>query len=69
MPKKEAAVDYGRCRPETCDRGVCVAALECEHGSLVQEMPYEPPETNPARWCRGLAKCASACPPKAITMM
>lgn len=66
MPRREVAVDYGKCRPEECDGGVCVAALECEHRSLVQESPYETPELNPAKWCSGCAKCAQACPLKAI---
>jgi translation initiation factor RLI1 len=69
MPKKTVAIDYGRCRPEECDAGICVAALECEHGSLRQERPYETPELNPAKWCHGCAKCVKACPLKAIVMI
>ena len=69
MPKKEAAVDYVNCHPEQCANGICVAVLECEYGSLVQEIPYETPEINPAKWCRGCAKCAQACPLEAIRMI
>jgi translation initiation factor RLI1 len=69
MPKKVAAVDYGQCDPAKCDLGVCLAALECEHGSLVQERPLEAPEINPVIWCRGCGKCAKACPLKAIRMV
>jgi translation initiation factor RLI1 len=69
MVKKVAVVDYQRCLPERCDSGICVAALECEHGSLVQGSPYEVPEINPSKWCRGCAKCARACPLEAITML
>jgi translation initiation factor RLI1 len=69
MPKKVAVVDYQQCHPEKCDHGICLAALECEHGSLVQEDPNEAPEINPAKWCRGCAECVGACPLKAIHMM
>jgi len=69
MPKKTPAIDYTRCHPEKCDKGICVAALECEYGSLVQEDPYEVPELNPAKWCHSCAKCVKACPLKAIRMM
>jgi len=69
MPKKVATVDYTKCCPEKCDGGVCVAARECEHGSLKQEIPYETPEINPSKWCHGCAKCVKACPLKAIRML
>ncbi len=69
MAKKVAVVDYNMCDPERCDNGVCIAALECEHGSLVQDGAYETPEVNPAKWCHGCAKCSTACPLKAIRMV
>jgi Fe-S-cluster-containing hydrogenase component 2 len=69
MAKKVPAVDYAQCRPENCDNGVCSASLECEHGSLVQEEPYETPEVNPAKWCHSCAKCARACPLGAIRLI
>jgi translation initiation factor RLI1 len=69
MPKQVAMLDYQRCHPERCDHGVCLAVLECEYGSLVQESPYESPEINPSKWCHGCAKCAQACPLKAIRMV
>jgi len=69
MPKKIPAIDYATCHPEKCDQGICVAMLDCEHGSLVQEGPYEVPEINPAKWCHGCAKCVRACPLRAIRMI
>ena len=69
MPKKVALVDYQKCHPEKCDNGICLAALECEYGNLIQESSYEVPEINPAKWCHGCAKCALACPLKAIRML
>ena len=69
MPKAAAVVDCQKCHPERCDEGVCRAVLECEYGSLLQESAYEAPEINPAKWCHGCAKCAQACPVKAIRML
>jgi ferredoxin len=69
MPKKVPAVDYGKCSPEECSDGICAAALECEHGSLFQESPFEQPEINPAKWCHSCAKCVRVCPREAIRMM
>ena len=69
MPKKTAAVDYAKCDPQACDSGVCLAALECEYGHLVQYEHYEEPEVNPAKWCHGCAKCVQACPRQAIKLM
>ena len=50
MPKRVAMVDCERCHPERCDHGICLAALECEYGNLIQESAYEAPEINPAKW-------------------
>ena len=69
MPKKVPVLDYEKCQPGKCDNGVCVAALECEYGSLVQKSAYETPEINPAKWCHSCAKCAKICPLKAIRML
>ena len=69
MPKKVAVVDYEKCHPDNCDHGVCLAALACEHGNLVQESAYEAPEINPAKWCHGCAECVKACPLKVIKIV
>jgi translation initiation factor RLI1 len=69
MPKQVAAVDYQGCHPERCDHGLCLAVVACEYGSLIQESPYEFPEIDPGKWCHGCAKCAQACPLKAIQMV
>ena len=69
MSKTVAMVDYERCDAEKCDHGICLAALECEYRNLIQESAYEAPEINPAKWCHGCAKCAQACPLKAIRML
>jgi translation initiation factor RLI1 len=68
VPKPMAMVDYGACRPEKCDKGICLAALACPNKVLKQEAPYELPDPNPDM-CVGCGICAQACPLKAIRMM
>ena len=65
MPAKIALVDFNRCHPEKCDRGVCAAAAACTRKLLRQEAPYEIPMPDPSL-CRGCADCVRACPQKAI---
>ena len=65
MPGKIALVHYDKCHPESCDGGICAAALACTHRLLKQETAYEIPMTDPFI-CRGCGDCARACPEKAI---
>jgi len=65
MPGKTALVDYRRCEPDRCERGVCTAVLACPRKLLCQEAPYEAPMTDPFP-CQGCGDCARACPLKAI---
>ncbi len=60
MPGKMALVDYGKCRPERCDSGICAAVLACSPKLLKQEAPYEIPMTDPFL-CRGGGDCVRAC--------
>ena len=68
MPKPTAVIDYEKCHPERCDKGICIAKLECELKVLKQEEPYEMPYTL-QDMCKGCAKCALACSLKAIRML
>jgi translation initiation factor RLI1 len=68
MPGKKALVNYNKCHPEECDRGICVAALACPRKILTQEAPFESPMTDPSP-CKGCADCALACPHKAIEVV
>jgi translation initiation factor RLI1 len=68
VPKKMSVVDYKKCQPEQCDKGICLAVLACPNEVLKQEAPYEMPDPNPSM-CVGCGLCAQACPLKAIRMV
>ncbi len=68
MPKPKAMVDYNKCYPEKCDKGICVAALKCPFEVLIQDVPNETPYTL-QDFCIGCGKCSLACPLKAIKML
>jgi translation initiation factor RLI1 len=61
-------LDYNKCHPEKCDKGICLAGLACPYKILKQEVLYEIPDPNPAMRV-GCGTCAQACPLKAIRMM
>ncbi|MBI4284425.1 MAG: 4Fe-4S binding protein [Chloroflexi bacterium] len=65
--RKMAVVDYGKCRLELCDGGVCAAVAACPHHLLKQEATYTAPMPDPAI-CRGCGQCSLACPFKAIVL-
>ncbi len=68
MPKQMAVIDYSKCHPEKCDKGICHAVLACPHKVFKQEAPYEMP-TPPLTMCVGCSLCTQACPLKAVRMM
>ena len=68
MAGKMALVDFNRCHPEKCDKGICASAQACSHKLLKQEAPYEAPMPDPSL-CRGCADCVRACPLKAIQIV
>ncbi len=68
MPSKMALVDYGKCCPERCEGGVCVAAVACTRKLLKQETPFDVPMTDPFL-CKACGDCVRACPMKAIKIM
>ena len=68
MTKKMALLDFNRCRPESCEGGVCAAARACPSRLMKQEEPYTPPMPEPFA-CRACGDCARACPQKAIQII
>ena len=69
MPYPIAVIDYGKCHPDKCEGGVCTASLECPNKVIRQEVPYDFPFSHPSHFCKGCAKCATACLQKAIRVM
>ena len=67
MPKPQAAIDSGKCHPEKCNGGICIAALACPTKTLKQDAPYEIPF--PLGLCRGCGICTLECPLEAIRMI
>jgi translation initiation factor RLI1 len=65
MPGKMALLHYDKCHPESCEGGICAAALACPRKVLKQEGTYEIPMPAPFL-CRGCGDCVRACPEKAI---
>jgi len=65
MPKLRSMIDYRRCDPSLCERGICRAVLACPNHVLRQEAPFEMPDPYPSM-CVGCAVCAQACPMGAV---
>jgi translation initiation factor RLI1 len=68
MPGKMALIQFDKCRPERCEKGICAAVEACPARLLIQEEPYEIPMPDPSL-CKGCGDCARACPAKAIIIM
>ena len=68
MARKMALLDYGKCRPEDCPGGVCVAAQACPSKLLRQEEPYTIPMPEPSA-CRACGDCVRACPQNSIRIV
>jgi len=66
MAHPKAIIDYQKCKPDKCGDGICNAATECPNKVLRQESRYEFPFSHPSHFCKGCAKCVSACPFQAI---
>ena len=65
MPSKMALLHYDKCHPESCDSGICVAAMACVRKLIKQEAAYQIPMPDPSL-CQGCGDCVRACPEKAI---
>ncbi len=67
-PKLKVAVDYGKCQPERCDKGVCNAVVQCPNKLWKQEEAYDLPYPIPG-FCEECGTCVESCPLKAIRML
>ena len=68
-PRRPVAVlDYSKCHPKKCDKGICAAVDACPVKVIKQEAPYELPEIV-QHMCVGYEYCVKACPLGAIRMM
>ena len=67
MLKPKAMIDYNKCHPEGCDKGVCSAADKCPVGILKQNTPWEEPYIL-QDCCVGCGKCFIACLFKSIRL-
>ena len=67
MLRRMVIINYNKCRPPSCDSGICAAAAACPRNLLKQEAPYEVPLPSPSV-CPDCAKCVLACPLKAIEL-
>jgi len=68
MPQPKIVLDYSRCDPFRCEKGICAAGQVCERKVLRQEKPGEMPDVYQAL-CLGCADCLEACPQEAIRLM
>ena len=65
MPGNRALVNFNRCRPEMCEKGICKAVQACRYKLLIQEKSHDVPLSDPFI-CRGCGDCVRVCPLKAI---
>jgi NAD-dependent dihydropyrimidine dehydrogenase PreA subunit len=63
--KQKVKVDYQKCHPKKCDKGVCLAVRECPKKLWKQEDPYDLPYVIPG-FCDNCGRCIEVCPEGAI---
>ena len=67
MPKKSAVIDYQKCNPSNCEKGICTSVLACSRKVLIQEGPYEKPD--PPMICVGCGICVKECVHGAVILI
>jgi len=67
-PKVKISIDYKRCDPRRCDKGVCATRLVCPTKLTKQIEPRDYPYPV-AGFCQECGKCSDACLLKAINML
>jgi Fe-S-cluster-containing hydrogenase component 2 len=66
--KVKVAIDYKRCDPGRCEKGICAALLACPTKLIKQMEPYDYPYPV-AGFCQECGKCLEACLFKAVSML
>jgi len=66
--KVKVAIDYKKCDPRRCEKGICAALLVCPTKLIKQIEPYDHPYPI-AGFCEECGKCLDACLLKAIRML
>ncbi|MGQ9509757.1 MAG: 4Fe-4S binding protein [Thermodesulfobacteriota bacterium] len=66
--KLKVAIDYKRCNPHNCERGVCVVVGVCPTKLWKQLGAYDSPYPVPG-FCQECGKCVESCPLEAIRML
>jgi len=65
LEKIKVAVDYAKCHPESCDKGICLAVLECPRKLFKQEEPFDLPFVI-SGFCEDCGRCIEVCPRQAV---
>lgn len=66
--KVKVAIDYKRCNPRRCQKGICAAIEACPTKIIKQMEPYDYPYPI-AGFCQECGKCLDACLLEAIKMI
>ena len=67
-PKVKIILDYKKCDPKKCDKGICAAVAVCPTKLIKQIEPCDYPIPL-AGFCQECGKCSEACLLKAISML
>lgn len=66
--KLKVAIDYKRCNPRNCEKGICIIIGVCPSKLWKQLEPYDFPFPIQG-FCQECGKCVDNCPMKAVKML
>jgi Fe-S-cluster-containing hydrogenase component 2 len=67
-PKVKITIDYKKCKPRKCNKGICAALQACPTKLIKQMEPYDYPYPTDG-FCQECGKCSEACLFEAIKML
>lgn len=67
-PKVKISINYNRCDPKGCDKGICAAVVVCPT-KLIKQIELRDYPFAVAGFCQECGKCSDACLLKAISML